>query len=138
MHPTGTPTPFGPPYQEAELYPLCLLHHLTDQLKLARRQRSALQLTPKGRALRADPQQLLADVATTIAPELPADFDLALARLALDEHHDEIDWPLASLFTPFNGILVDDRAPKSVSAGGRTLAAAILTACAHGPRNTLG
>ena len=35
----------GPPYQEAELYPLGLLHDLIDELKLVRRQRSTLQLT---------------------------------------------------------------------------------------------
>jgi hypothetical protein len=38
---------------------------------------------------------------------------------------------------PFNGILVNERTPTAVTSGGRTLAAAILNAHAHGPRNTL-
>jgi hypothetical protein len=127
----------GPAYQEAELYPLELLHDLVDQLRLARRQRSTLQLTPKGRALRTDPQRLLNELAATLAPELPAEFDPALARLVVDEQPDEIDWSLYGLLAPFNAILVNERTPTAVTSGGRTLAAAILNARAHGPRNTL-
>jgi hypothetical protein len=128
----------GPPYQEAELYPLGLLHDLIDQLKLARRQRSSLQLTPKGRALRTDPQRLLSELAATLAPELPAEFDPALARLLVDDQPDEIDWSVFGLLTPFNGMLVNERIPTAVTPGGRTLAAAILTARAHGPRTSIG
>jgi hypothetical protein len=118
----------GPPYQEAELYPLGLLHDLVDQLRLARRQHGGLQLTPKGRALRADPQRLLSELAATLAPQLPAESDPALARLVLDDQPDEIDWSLYGLLAPFNGIIVDERTPTAVTAGGRSLAAAILNA----------
>ena len=128
----------GPPYQEAELYPLGLLHDLTDELRLARRQRGILQLTPRGRALRTDSQQLLADVAALLAPELPAELDSPLARLVLDQHAHEISWSLVGLLTPFNGVVIHDHAPTAVRSGSRTLAAAMLTARAHGPRNTLG
>jgi len=127
----------GPPYQEAELYPLGLLHDLIDELKLVRQQRSTLQLTPKGRSLRADPQRLLSEVAATLAPELPVELDLPLARLAVDEQPDEIDWSLLGLLAPFNGIVVEGRTPTAVTTGGRTLAATVLDARAHGPRNTL-
>jgi len=127
----------GPPYQEAELYPLCVLHDLIDQLRLARRQRSILQLAPKGRTLRADPQRLLSELAAALGPELPVEFDPVLARLVVDDQRDEIDWSLCGLLAPFNGILVNERTPTAVTSGGRTLAAAILNARAHGPRNTL-
>lgn len=127
----------GPPHQEAELYQLCLLHDLTDALKLTRRQRATLQLTPKGRALRTDPPRLLSEIAATLAPELPAELDLPLAQLAIDDKPDEIDWLLHGLLAPFRGITVENYAPTAVTPGGRTLAAAILNARAHGPRNTL-
>jgi hypothetical protein len=126
-----------PPYQEAELYPLGVLHDLIDELRLARRQRNTLQLTPKGRALHADPQRLLSEVAAMLAPELPAEFDPALARLVVDDQPEEADWSLVSLLAPFNGITVERRSAAAVTPGGRTLAAAILNARAHGPRNTL-
>ena len=126
-----------PPHQEAELYQLCVLHDLIDALKLARRQRTSLQLTPKGRALRADPQRLLAEVASTLAPELPAALDLPLAQLVTDDQPDEIDWPLHGLLTPFRGITVENHTPTAVTRRGRTLATTILNARAHGPRNTL-
>jgi hypothetical protein len=128
----------GPPYQEAELYPLCFLHDLIDALKLARRQRVTLQLTPKGRALRADPQRLLGEVAAALAPELPAELDLPLAQLVSSNQPDEIDWSLLGLLTPFHGITGQHHTPTAVTRGGRNLAAAILNARAHGPRNTLG
>ena len=127
----------GPPYQEAELYQLCVLHDLIDALKLARRQRVTLHLTPKGRALRADPQRLLREVAASLAPELPAELDLPLAHLVLDTESDEIDWSLHGLLTPFHGITIEHHTPTAVTRGGRTLATAILNARAHGPRNTL-
>lgn len=123
----------GPPYQEAELYQLCVLHDLTDALKLSRRQRLTLQLTPKGRALRSDPQRLLSEVAATLAPELPTELDLPLAQLVTADQPDEIDWPLHRLLTPFHGITVEHHTPTAVTRGGRTLAAAILNARAHGP-----
>jgi len=94
-------------------------------------------LTPKGRSLRADPQRLLSEVAATLAPELPVELDLPLARLAVDEQPDEIDWSLLGLLAPFNGIVVEGRTPTAVTTGGRTLAATVLDARAHGPRNTL-
>ncbi|MBA3844291.1 MAG: hypothetical protein H0X39_17020 [Actinobacteria bacterium] len=127
----------GPPYQEAELYQLCVLHDLIDALKLARQQRSTLQLTPKGRALHADPQHLLREVASSLAAELPAEFDLPLAQLIIDDQPDEIDWSLHGLLTPFHAITVKHHTPTAVTRGGRTLAAAILNARANGPRNTL-
>jgi hypothetical protein len=127
----------GPPYQEAELYPLGVLHDLIDQLKLARRQRLNLHLTPKGRALRTDPQRLLGEIANAIAAEIPAELDLALARLLVDDRP-ENEWNVLGLLTPFNGIAIEDRTPTTVNPGGRTLAAAILNARAHGPRISLG
>jgi len=130
-------TSVGPPYQEAELYQLCVLHDLIDALKLARRQRATLQLTPKGRALRTDPQHLLREVVSTLARELPAEFDLPLAQLTIDNQPDEIDWSLHGLLTPFHAITIGNHTPTAVTRGGRTLAAAILNARAHGPRNTL-
>lgn len=125
----------GPPYQEAELSQLCLLHDLIDTLKLAR-QRVTLQLTPRGRALRADPQRLLREVASTLAPEMPAELDLTLSQLVIDDEPDEIDWSLHGLLAPFRGITVKNHNPTAVTRGGRTLAAAVLNARAHGPRNT--
>jgi hypothetical protein len=126
----------GPPYQEAELYPLCVLHDLVDALKLARPQRASHQLNPKGRALRADPQRLLGDVAAVTARDLPAEIDLSLARILVDDRP-EIDWSLFGLLTPFNGIAVERRTPTAVTPGGRTLSTAILNAHAHGPRTNL-
>ena len=127
----------GPPYQKAELHPPCVLHDLIDQLRIARRQRSILQLAPKGRTLRADPQGLLRELAAALGPELPVEFDPALARLVVDDQQDEIDWSLFGLLAPFNGILVNEHAPTAVTSGGHTLAAAILNARGRGPRNTL-
>ncbi|MGH3026008.1 MAG: hypothetical protein ACRDLR_06145 [Gaiellaceae bacterium] len=72
-----------------------------------------------------------------IAQDLPAELDLALARVLADDQP-EIEWPVFGVLTPFNGILVDHRTPTAITAGGRTLAAAILHARAHGPRTNLG
>jgi hypothetical protein len=126
----------GPPYQEAELYALCVLHDLVDELKLARAQRATLQLSPRGRALQADPQRLLNDVAAVLARDLPAELDLSLARVLTDDQP-QLDWPVLELVAPFNGITVEQRRPTAVTSGGRTLAAAILNTRAHGPRTTL-
>jgi hypothetical protein len=126
----------GPPYQEAELYPLRMLHDLVDELKLARRQRATLQLSPSGRALRAEPQRLLSEVAAAIARDLPSELDLALAR-ALVNDQTEVAWPVLGLLTPFNGIAVERRTPTALTSGGHTLAATILDARAHGPRSNL-
>lgn len=127
----------GPPYQEAELYPLGVLHDLVEQLKLARRQRLTLQLTPRGRTLRTDPQRLLGQVATAIAADMPAELDLTLSRLLVDDQP-EIEWNLLGLLTPFNGIAIENRNPTTATPSGRTLAAAILNARAHGPRTSIG
>lgn len=135
-YPEWWDTTAGPPYQEAELYPLELLHDLVDHLKLARRQRLILQLSLKGRALRTDPQRLLSEVATAIASDIPAELDLALAHLLVGDQP-EIEWDLFGLLAPFNGITIDRRTPTAVTEGGRTLAAAILNARAHGPRTNL-
>ena len=125
----------GPPYQEAELYPLCLLHDLIDELKLARRQRTTLQLTPRGRTLRTDPQRLLTEITATIANQLPTDLDALLAQLVLTN---QPDWSLHGLLAPFHGITGGhSRTAETVTPGGRILAAAILHARAHGPRNNL-
>lgn len=126
----------GPPHQEAELYPLGVLHDLIEELTLARRQRARLQLRPKGRALHADPQHLLGEVAATLAADIPAELDLALARVLVDAQP-EIDWALLGLLAPFNGIAINHRTPTALSLGGRILTIAILNARAHGPRNTL-
>jgi hypothetical protein len=126
----------GPPYQEAELYPLGVLHDLVSELKLAGR-RATLQLSPKGRALRADPQRLVGEVAAAMAQDLLVELDLSLARVLVDDRP-EIDWSVLGLLTPFNGIAVERRAPIALTSGGRTLAAAILNARAHGPRTNLG
>jgi hypothetical protein len=126
----------GPPYHEAELYPLGVLHDLVSELKLAGR-RATLQLSPKGRALRADPQRLVGEVAAAMAQDLLVELDLSLARVLVDDRP-EIDWSVLGLLTPFNGIAVERRAPIALTSGGRTLAAAILNARAHGPRTNLG
>lgn len=131
------PATVGPPYQEAELYPLGVLHDLVDQLKLVRRQRLTLQLTPKGRARRTHPPRLLDAVATAIATDMPAELDLALAHI-LVEDRPEIGWNVFGLLAPFNGIAIEHRTPTALTPGGRVLAATILNARAHGPRTTLG
>ena len=68
-----TPT-VGPPYQEAEVYPLGILHDLVDPLSLARRHRGILQLTPKGRQALDDPQTLLTQVADMLGPTCQANW----------------------------------------------------------------
>jgi hypothetical protein len=121
-------------YQEAELHTLCLLHDLVDALKIARRQRTTLQLTARGRTLRTDPQRLLSEIAVTITNQLPADLDAPLARLVLNN---EPDWSLYGLLA-FHGIIGGhNQTAETVTTGGRILAAAILNARAHGPRNNL-
>ncbi|MGH3143134.1 MAG: hypothetical protein ACRDO9_08410, partial [Gaiellales bacterium] len=129
----------GPPYQEAELYPLSLLHALTDELKLARRQHTTLRLTPRGRTLRSDPQQLLTQIAATIANQLPADLDPPLAHLVLNDRLDDPGWSLYGLLAPFHGIIGGGhgQTTETVTPSGRILAAAILDARAHAPRNNL-
>jgi hypothetical protein len=131
-----TPT-VGPPYQEAEVYPLGILHDLVDNLSLARRHRGILQLTPKGRQALDDPQTLLTQVADMLGPNLPSELDPELARYTLHQPADEISWTLDGILAPFNGTILHDRISTSVSPTGRTLTAAILHARAHGPRTTL-
>jgi hypothetical protein len=128
----------GPPYQEAELYPLCILHDLIDELKLARRQRNTFKLTPRGQTLRTNANRLIADIAATIADQLPADLDPPLADLVLDNEPAPDDWSLYGLLAPFHGIIGGRfRTAEMVTRSGRILAAAILDARAHGRRNNL-
>lgn len=84
-----------------------------------------------------DPQWLLSEVAASLAPELPAELDVPLAQRIISDQPDEIEWSLHELLTPFHGITIKNHTPTAVTRGSRTLAAAILNARAHGPRNTL-
>jgi hypothetical protein len=128
----------GPPYQEAELYPLSLLHDLIDELKLARREHSSLKLTPRGRTLRDNPERLLTAVTAAIADQLPTDLDPPLAGLVLDQQPDQPDWSLYGLLAPFHGITGGhNQSTGAVTHGGHILAAAILHARAQGARHIL-
>jgi hypothetical protein len=128
---------FGPPYREAEVYPLEVLHTLVDELKLARPRRGVLKLSPRGRALRTDPSELLSTIASTIASVgASAEFDLVLAELVTSSER-EIDFRLLHLLGPFQGVIGGRfRQEGQVTVGGRTLAAAILRARACGPRHS--
>lgn len=127
----------GPPYREAEIYPLEVLHTIIDELKLARRRSGILKLAPHGRALRADPLALLSVIASMIAGVGGSrQLDLALAHLVVGEEP-SIGLPLLHLLGPFQGVVGNwFREPPRVTAGGRTLAAAILHARAYGPRHS--
>ena len=127
----------GPPYQKAELHPLCVLHDFIDQLRLARRQRSILQQRRKDERSAPTRKACSANSPPRSARNSQSSFDPALARLVVDDQQDEIDWSLFGLLAPFNGILVNEHAPTAVTSGGHTVAAAILNARGRGPRNTL-
>lgn len=129
---------FGPPHREADVYPLEVMHIFVEELRLARPRKGMLKLGPRGRTLRSDPAALLASVASTIAsagasPQL----DLALADLLTRDDGEDIDFRLVHLLGPFYGI-VGGRLRKEahLTAGGRTLATAILRARAYGPRHS--
>jgi hypothetical protein len=130
---------FGPPYREAEVYPLEVLHTLVDELKLARPRRGRLKLGPRGRALRTDPPELLSTIASTIASVgASAEFDLVLAHLLTSDER-AVDFRLLHLLGPFQGVIGGRfRREGRVTVGGRTLAAAILRARAYGPRHSFG
>ena len=127
---------FGPPQREAEVYPLEVLHTIVDELKLARRQRGILKLSPRGRSLHADPSALLWAIASTVAAQGGStDLDRALADLLRKQ--DGFDFRLVHLLGPFYGIIGGRfRMQSEVTQGGLTLAAAILRARAYGPRHT--
>jgi hypothetical protein len=129
---------FGPPQREAEVYPLEVLHTIVDELKLARRQRGVLKLSPRGRSLHADPPALLSAIASTVAAQGGStDLDRALADLLRGK--DGFDFRLVHLLGPFYGIIGGRfRMQSEVTQGGLTLAAAILRARAYGPRHTFG
>lgn len=130
---------FGLPYREADVYPLEVLHTLVDEFALARPRRGVLKLSPRGRALRQDPSALLDTIASAIASAgASKDLDLMLAHLLASDDH-EFDFRLLHLLGPFNGIVGGRfRKEAHVTAGGRTLAAAILRARAYGPRHNFG
>ncbi len=131
-------TTVGPPYQEAEILPLCTLHDLTRETKLARPHKNSLHLTPRGRALRADPTSLLTLIAETLASDLNAELDVELAQVTLNHDPDAINWPLHDLLGAFNGVTHTRRhATPTITPAGRTIAAAILDARAHGPKTSL-
>lgn len=129
---------FGPPHREAEIYPLEVLHTLVDELKLARPRRAVLKLGPRGRALHADASALLATIASMIAAVgASRQLDLALAHLLTSDER-EVDFRLVHLLGPFHGVVGGRfREHAHLTAGGRTLAAAILCARACGPRHSL-
>lgn len=129
---------FGPPHREADVYPLEVLHTFVDELELARRRRGVLKLGPRGRALRADPVGLLGMIAVTIATaEVSLELDLALAHLLAGDAS-EVDFRLVHLLEPFHCVIGGRlRREVEVTAGGRTLAAAILRERAYGPRHSL-
>ena len=62
---------------------------------------------------------------------------MALARLLIDDRL-EIEWNVLGLLTPFNGIAIENRTPTTATPGGRTLAAAIVNARAHGAKAIIG
>lgn len=129
---------FGPPHREADVYPLEVLHTLIDELGIARPRRGVLKLGPRGRALRADPVGLLRAIVSMIATGgASLQLDLALAHLLAGDES-ELDFRLVHLLEPFHGVIGGRlRREVEVTAGGRTLAVAILRERAYGPRHSL-
>jgi hypothetical protein len=130
---------FGPPHREADVYPLEVLHTFIEELRLARPRKGVLTLRPRGRTLRLNPAALLTTVASTIA-SAGASSQLALALadlLSSEDVGEEVDFRLVHLLGPFYGIVGGRfRKEAHVTAGGRTLAAAILHELAYGPRHS--
>lgn len=129
---------FGRPHREADVYPLEVLHTLVDEFGLARRRRGVLKLGPRGRALRADSVGLLRTIASLIAAVGGSlHLDLVLAHLLAGDES-EVDFRLVHVLEPFHGVIGGRlRREVEVTAGGRTLAAAILRERAYGPRHSL-
>lgn len=116
-----------------------MLHTIVDELKLARPRRGLLKLSPRGRALRADPPALLGPIASMIASVgASRELDLALAQLVTSDEP-VVEIPTLHLLGPFYGVVgTRFREPARLTAAGRTLAAAILRARAYGPRHSFG
>lgn len=132
----------GPPYQEAEILPVCILHDLTHETKLARRQRGSLHLSPRGRAIRNDPTSLLRLIAETLAADLNPEIDAELAQLIVSPDPDTLSWPTLDLLAAFQGVTEtrnrrEHTITRTITPAGHTLTPAILDARAHGPRTTL-
>lgn len=127
----------GPPYREAEIYPLGVLHTIVDDLKLARRRSGVLKLSPGGRSLHANPSALLSTVASMIAGVGGSrQLDLVLAPLVIGDES-SVGFPELHLLGPFQGVIGDWlRETPRLTAAGRTLAAAILRERAYGPRHS--
>ncbi len=127
----------GPPYREAEIYPLEVLHTIVDDLKLARRRSGILKLSPRGRELRVDPSALLSAIASMIAGVGGSrQLDLVLASLVAGGES-SVGFPELHLLSPFRGVVGNwlPDAPR-LTAAGRTLAVAILRERAYGPRHS--
>jgi hypothetical protein len=126
----------GPPYREAEIYPLEVLHTIVDELELARRRSGILKLSPRGRALRVDPSALLSAIASMIAGVGSRQLDLTLADVVAGDDP-SVGFPLLHLLGPFQGVIGNWLPePPRLTPAGRTLAAAILHARAYGARHS--
>ncbi len=125
------------PNREMDVRVLEELHWIISGLKLARPRRGVLDLTPRGRALRADPPELLAEVALGIAlVGASRELDLDLAQLVVDADP-TIALAAWHLLVPFGGATGSPwEGTTQLTPAGRTLARAILHARAHGPRHT--
>jgi hypothetical protein len=128
-----------PPHREMDVRPLELLHDFAFELRLVRRRRDELVLTRRGRELRADPRALLRLVARELADGIDSEDELALALIAAGRDTESPDVPMlaamgvAWLLHPFAGFTNRIWEETSPTEGGKTLALAILRACATGP-----
>jgi hypothetical protein len=141
----------GSPHREADVIALETLHSLALAIKLARRRRRTLHITPHGRALRDDPAQLFRLVVRELASagEMfpPSFLDVGLAMLltqteATTEEPDILAPVLLvmgfnRLLSPFAGVNGSPLDAVSLNPAGRTLAIGILRACTTGPRHPL-
>ncbi|MFH1331425.1 MAG: hypothetical protein ABIJ48_12365 [Actinomycetota bacterium] len=87
---------FGPPYREDELFDLCQTHDLAEQLKALRRRGKSLTLSPRGRALLADPEALWRAAARALLPQNPfhaaaGEVTLAVLAVGATEREDSLD-----------------------------------------------